>query len=70
MGPVMKSRDLPDPSDTGLRADKAEVPKYASSAVRTWTSSVLLGDAQIAVILHGGRSYQLRRTRNGKLILT
>lgn len=33
-------------------------------------SELLLGCAGQAVIVHNGREYRLRRTRNGKLILT
>jgi hemin uptake protein HemP len=33
-------------------------------------SAALLGRAGQAVILHNGREYRLRQTRNGKLILT
>ena len=36
----------------------------------TVTSRVLLGTAGELVILHDGRQYRLRLTRNGKLILT
>lgn len=67
---VMKKPDLPNPSGTSSRPATTSGPTHAKSAVPTWTSGELLGDAQMAVILHGGRLYQLRRTRNGKLILT
>lgn len=33
-------------------------------------SDKLLGDAKELVIVHNGREYRLRRTQNGKLILT
>jgi len=33
-------------------------------------SDTLLGDAKELVIVHNGREYRLRRTQNGKLILT
>lgn len=36
----------------------------------TVTSDTLLGKTGQLVIEHNGRSYQLRRTRNDKLILT
>lgn len=36
----------------------------------TVTSRVLLGTAGELAILHDGRQYRLRLTRNGKLILT
>lgn len=70
IGDVMKSRDLPAPSDKGPLPATTDGTTHPPSGVRTWTSSVLLGDAQTAVIVHAGRHYQLRRTRNGKLILT
>lgn len=34
------------------------------------SSEVLLGPAQELLILHEGREYRLRRTQNGRLILT
>jgi len=37
---------------------------------RIWTSEQLLGSKQSTHIHHGGQVYILRRTRNGKLILT
>ena len=37
---------------------------------QTVSSEALLGDAQELRILHAGREYRLRRTRNGRLILT
>jgi len=33
-------------------------------------SDTLLGNAKELVIVHNGREYRLRRTQNGKLILT
>jgi hemin uptake protein HemP len=33
-------------------------------------SDTLLGNANELVIVHNGREYRLRRTQNGKLILT
>jgi hemin uptake protein HemP len=37
---------------------------------RRVTSQSLLGSSKELVILHNGRQYRLRLTRNGKLILT
>ena len=37
---------------------------------RQISSSTLLGPNKELVILHNGRAYRLRLTRNGKLILT
>ncbi|MBX9631669.1 MAG: hemin uptake protein HemP [Burkholderiales bacterium] len=39
-------------------------------AVRRVSSAALLGDADRLIIEHQGRDYMLRRTANGKLILT
>lgn len=36
---------------------------------QTWQSSELFGDAKLIRIDHGGETYQLRITRQGKLIL-
>jgi hemin uptake protein HemP len=45
------------------------VPK-APDERRRIPSEQLLGRAGEAVILHNGREYKLRKTQNGKLILT
>jgi hemin uptake protein HemP len=44
--------------------------KAEESAVRRLRSDELLGPRGQLVILHNGREYRLRLTRNGKLILT
>jgi hemin uptake protein HemP len=44
-------------------------PKNVSPAPRV-TSEVLLGARRELLIMHDGREYRLRLTRNGKLILT
>ena len=36
---------------------------------RVWHSETLLGDQAEAIILHQGKPYRLRRTKQGKLIL-
>ena len=39
-------------------------------AARTLTSAALFGNGDIVCIQHNGMTYTLRKTRNGKLILT
>lgn len=48
----------------------AEVVRSEVMAVRRVSSAALLGDADRLIIEHQGRDYMLRRTANGKLILT
>lgn len=48
----------------------AEPRKPVDPAPRRIPSEELLGGAGQAVILHNGREYRLRKTQNGKLILT
>jgi hemin uptake protein HemP len=36
---------------------------------RVWRSEQILGEAKEVLIVHGGETYRLRRTRLGKLIL-
>lgn len=45
------------------------MPKTTPANPRA-SSAALLGDATMLLIEHAGEEYQLRRTRNGKLILT
>lgn len=45
-------------------------PKSLAPAVRAVSSEVLLGEAKELRILHEGREYRLRCTRNSRLILT
>lgn len=45
-------------------------PDAAAIRPRRTTSRELLGDGDELVIEHDGREYRLRRTQNGKLILT
>lgn len=54
-------QSVPAPSTTALAG-----PGKAKRA----TSRELLGDGDQLVIEHEGREYRLRRTQNGKLILT
>jgi hemin uptake protein HemP len=59
------------PSDS--RADDPRptvATSVASRGERRVTSAELVGERGELVILHEGREYRLRVTRNGKLILT
>jgi hemin uptake protein HemP len=40
-----------------------------SGDMRIWRSEDILGDSKEVLIVHGGETYRLRRTRLGKLIL-
>ncbi|MFP5349548.1 MAG: hemin uptake protein HemP [Gammaproteobacteria bacterium] len=48
-----------------IHANRPEPPRPT-----TVSSTTLLGRAQELRILHEGREYRLRRTQNGRLILT
>ena len=50
--------------DPGSRANHAEISNNHIS------SEVLFNDVNVVTIQHGDRTYFLRKTRNGKLILT
>jgi len=45
-------------------------PDAATSVTRCWRSDELLAGASAVLIEHQGQVYQLRATRQGKLILT
>jgi hemin uptake protein HemP len=47
-----------------------EVPRNSSVAPRPLDSAALLGARGEVEIVHQGETYRLRRTRQGKLILT
>lgn len=49
---------------------KQDAVPRAPDERRRIPSEQLLGRAGEAVILHNGREYKLRKTQNGKLILT
>jgi hemin uptake protein HemP len=51
-------------SDSGAKLSNA------SGRIRRTTSEALLGEGQVLVIMHHDQEYQLRHTKNGKLILT
>jgi len=52
------------------RVALSQRPSSPALEPRRIPSELLLGRAGQAVILHNGREYRLRRTQNGKLILT
>jgi hemin uptake protein HemP len=47
-----------------------EAHKPAPAAPRQTSSSALLKGSKELLIVHNGRAYRLRLTKNGKLILT
>ena len=49
---------------------KPEMPGSIAGALRQLDSATLLGSRGEIVIAHQGETYRLRRTRQGKLILT
>lgn len=52
------------------RANDEKDAKAVTTQPDVVSSEVLLGRAQELRIMHEGREYHLRRTRNGRLILT
>lgn len=59
------------PSSTSTPSPRDSNPQRHPSVVGNRVSSRELLDADgMLIIQHGGRDYQLRETRNGKLILT
>ena len=52
------------------RKDLAPITSGRSLPSTRVLSDTLLGNAKELVIVHNGREYRLRRTQNGKLILT
>ena len=51
-------------------AGPVQAAEKALHAPRRAQSDALLGEAGELVIVHNGREYRLRKTQNGKLILT
>ena len=49
--------------------DGIEQSTEPSQSPRTWKSAELFGDSKLIYIEHTGETYQLRITRQGKLIL-
>ncbi|TFH84859.1 hemin uptake protein HemP [Billgrantia azerbaijanica] len=64
-GTTVESRNRPD-TGRARRTPRCD----RGDDVRRVESSQLLGPAGLLEILHQGEHYWLRRTRNGKLILT
>jgi hemin uptake protein HemP len=59
-----------DPKREEPAAAAGSDPPAAPSRPRVISSSELLGEAGLVHIEHDGETYSLRRTRNGRLILT
>jgi len=53
-----------DESESGI-----EHPTEPPESPRKWESAELFGDSKLIYIEHTGETYQLRITRQGKLIL-
>ncbi len=49
---------------------RPELPRSSAEAPRPLDSATLLGSRGEVEIVHQGETYRLRRTRQGKLILT
>lgn len=49
---------------------KPKMPQGTKERLHPLESSALLGAREEVLISHGGETYRLRRTRQGKLILT
>ena len=54
---------------TGDQQPDPKQPDESSKAIKVWASKELFGDAKLIQIEHGTEVYQLRITRQGKLIL-
>jgi hemin uptake protein HemP len=55
-----------------MSEDRASTPDElpeSLKAIKVWQSAELFGDAKLIQIQHGSEVYQLRITRQGKLIL-
>ena len=52
-----------------VAGDPKDEPVEPSKAVKVWQSAELFGEAKLVQIEHHGEVYQLRITRQGKLIL-
>lgn len=55
---------------TRLPAPKPETPQTTGGKPHSLTSATLFGARDEVLIAHGPDTYRLRRTRQGKLILT
>ena len=63
---VLMSRPLRPPSSSA----EPSAPLPAPAALQVLDSAALFGGRDEVLIVHGGETYRLRRTRQGKLILT
>ena len=52
-----------------IAEDQKDEPGESSKAIKVWQSAELFGEAKLVQIEHHGEVYQLRITRQGKLIL-
>lgn len=57
-------------TETQPSTSRPEVPRSSTEAPRPLDSAALLGSRGEVEIAHQGETYRLRRTRQGKLILT
>jgi len=57
-------------TETQPSTSRPEVPRSSIEARRPLDSTALLGSRDEVEIAHQGETYRLRRTRQGKLILT
>jgi hemin uptake protein HemP len=64
-----RSTKRPGDPNEALRS-RQDAQADATAAPRRIPSEHLLGAVGLAVIVHHGREYRLRRTQSGKLILT
>ena len=57
-------------TNTQPASTRPERPRISAEAMRPLDSATLLGAKGEVEIVHQGETYRLRRTRQGKLILT
>jgi hemin uptake protein HemP len=61
---------LPAPGQSARPGAEAPAPRSAADGGRCWRSEELFGAGSEVCIQHGEAVYRLRRTAQGKLILT
>jgi hemin uptake protein HemP len=64
------NRSNPPVPEVQTPHDAAATARAEVAVIRRVSSAEQLGDADRLIIEHQGRDYMLRRTANGKLILT
>jgi hemin uptake protein HemP len=67
--PVTFGVSIPDPDDERQRSGNMKSSESQSDVLTLDSSRILMGHHEVA-IRHNGRTYRLRCTRLGKLILT